>query len=88
LIGIWVAVPVSGDGKANSLARGIVDRDLRLNHASHVNDAEDHHEQHRHDQSKLDEALAPGAFLIALPESLKGEAEAATLWLRCVVHTG
>jgi hypothetical protein len=73
---------------ADSRARGIVHRDLRLNHASHVNDAEDDHEQHRHDESKLGQALASGAFLIARPESLEGEAEAATLWLRCVVHTG
>jgi hypothetical protein len=80
--------PLPRDSEADGRARGIVDRDLRLNQASHVNDAEDDHEQHRHDQSKLGEALASGAFFIALPESPEGKAEAATLWLRCVVHTG
>jgi hypothetical protein len=80
--------PLARDGEADGRARGIVDRDLRLNQTSHVNDAEDDHEQHRHDQSKLNEALASGTLLIAPPESLEGEAEAATLWLRCVVHTG
>lgn len=56
---------MAGNGKAHSLACGIVDGDLGLYQPRYVNDAENDEEEERRCESKLDDALS--CALVAPP---------------------